>query len=136
MLPRTTEEMNMESSGSGTAARIGLLVVLAACLLSAALPANTFTVINTADTGAGSLRQAITDANANAGPDTIAFNIPGSGIQTITVSLTNLPVISDPVTIDGTTQPGYAGTPLIEIHGSQTAGSTSPPETPRFEVWC
>jgi len=114
--------MNMESSGSGTAARIGLLVVLAACLLSAALPANTFTVINTADTGAGSLRQAITDANANAGPDTIAFNIPGSGIQTITVSLTNLPVISDPVTIDGTTQPGYAGTPLIEIHGSQTAG--------------
>jgi hypothetical protein len=84
--------------------------------------ANTYTVTNTADTGAGSLRQAITDANANPGPDTIAFNIPGAGVQTINVSATNLPGISDPVTIDGTTQPGYAGAPLIEIHGSQTSG--------------
>jgi len=84
--------------------------------------ADTYTVTNTADTGAGSLRQAITDANAHMGADTIAFDIPGSGVQTINVSATNLPGISDPVTIDGTTQPGYAGTPLIEIHGSQTSG--------------
>ena len=39
----------------------------------------TFTVTNTADTGAGSLRQAILDANANAGPDTIAFHGSGPG---------------------------------------------------------
>ena len=101
-----------------TLAVSGLVLAAAGSLARAA----TFTVTNTADTGAGSLRQAITDANANAGPDTIAFNIPGSGVQTINVSATNLPGISDPVTIDGTTQPGYAGAPLIEIHGSQTSG--------------
>jgi hypothetical protein len=84
--------------------------------------ASTFTVTNTNDSGAGSLRQAITDANANVGTDTIAFNIPGSGVQTINVSLTPLPTITSPVEIDGTTQPGYAGAPLIEVHGSQTVG--------------
>ncbi len=36
----------------------------------------TFTVTNTLDSGAGSLRKAISDANASAGADTIAFNIP------------------------------------------------------------
>ena len=46
--------------------------------------AATFTVTNTNDSGAGSLRQAILDANANPGLDTIAFNIPGSGVHTIT----------------------------------------------------
>src|SRR6185503_18088522 len=48
-----------------------------------AAPAATFTVINTNDSGAGSLRQAIIDANTNPGLDTISFNI-GSGPQTIT----------------------------------------------------
>src|SRR5215831_20548565 len=80
--------------------------------------AATFTVINTNDSGTGSLRQAITDANgAGAGPHTIAFNIPGSGVQTITLS-SSLPaevVPSGGLTIDGTTQPGYAGSPLVAI---------------------
>src|SRR5262249_53575591 len=40
------------------------------------LPSLTFTVLNNFDSGAGSLRQAILDANANAGPDTIAFAPP------------------------------------------------------------
>lgn len=64
-----------------------------------------FTVTTTADSGAGSLRQAITDANGNAGPDDIAFNIPGAGPHTITL-LSILPQITSPVTIDGYTQPG------------------------------
>ena len=46
--------------------------------------ATTYTVTSTADSGAGSLRQAITDANASLGLDTIAFNITGSGVHTIT----------------------------------------------------
>ncbi len=41
----------------------------------------TFTVSNTNDSGAGSLRQAIIDANAHSGGGTIAFNIAGSGVQ-------------------------------------------------------
>jgi uncharacterized repeat protein (TIGR01451 family) len=78
----------------------------------------TFTVTNVSDSGLGSLRQAILDANNNLFADTIAFNIPGSGVHTIS-PLTLLPVITDSVMIDGTTQPGYSGSPLIEIRGDQ-----------------
>ena len=38
--------------------------------------AATYTVVNTEDAGAGSLRQAILDANSHAGPDIIMFSIP------------------------------------------------------------
>src|SRR5262245_26474094 len=79
--------------------------------------ANTFTVINTNDSGVGSLRQAITDANNTAGADAIDFNISGAGVHTITPA-SQLPFITGQVTIDGTTQPGYAGKPLIEISGA------------------
>ena len=97
----------------------------------------TFTVTNTNDSGAGSLRQAITDANATTGPDTITFNIPaasdlgcdsGSGVCTISPT-TPLPPITDTVTIDGYTQPGSKQNTLavgndavlkIELDGSDT----------------
>src|SRR3954469_1404354 len=72
---------------------------------AASLSAATYTVTTTADSGAGSLRQAITDANGNAGHDTIEFNITGSGVHTIAPA-TVLPTITDQVTIDGYTQPG------------------------------
>ncbi len=98
--------------------------VLAAMLLllgAFAAGADTFTVTNTADSGAGSLRKAIDDANALAGPDTIEFDIPGAGVHTIEVP-TPLAWITSPVIIDGTTQPGYAGAPLIELHGTNING--------------
>ena len=75
----------------------------------------------------GSLRQAILDSNADTGDrDTIVFNIPGSGVHTIT-PLTALPLISQPVVIDGTTQPGFAGTPLdrVERQRPLASGRTS-----------
>jgi len=65
-------------------------------------------------TGAGTLRTAIAGANANPGLDTITFSIPGSGQQNLPIT-SSLPAITDPVIIDGTTQPGYAGTPLIRF---------------------
>ena len=74
-------------------------------LLPGTLGAATFTVTTTADSGPGSLRQAILDANANPGADVVAFNIPGAGVQTI-APLTALPDVTDTVTIDGYTQPG------------------------------
>lgn len=89
--------------------------------LASISPAATFTVTNTNDSGGGSLRQAILDSNQNPGPDTIDFNAGGVGAQTITVN-SPLPAITDPVTLDGTTQPGFAGAPIIELDGAN-AGS-------------
>ena len=91
--------------------------------LAASLSATVYTVTTTADSGVGSLRQAISDANGAAGPHTIAFNITGSGVHTI-FPATDLPtiVIVEGLTIDGTTQPGYAGTPLIELHRDSVGG--------------
>jgi hypothetical protein len=76
----------------------------------------TFPVSNNHDTGDGSLRNAILLANASPGLDKISFSID-SGQQKIQ-PLSPLPPIMDPVMIDGTTQPGYGGVPLIELDGS------------------
>ena len=75
-------------------------------------------VTTTADKGAGSLRQAIIDANASTTPSTIEFNIGSGGPQSI-LPITPLPALSNAITIDGTSQPGYSGTPIIQLGGSQ-----------------
>ena len=69
-----------------------------------------------------SLREAITAANANAGADEIRFNI-GSGAVSIAPG-SALPSITSPVTLDGTTQPGYGGKPIVELNGTG-AGAVS-----------
>ena len=74
-------------------------------------------VTNTNDSGPGSLRQAITASNQLSGTDTISFNIQPAGLRTIT-PLSALPDVTDPAIIDATTQPGFAGTPVIELNGS------------------
>lgn len=107
--------------------------------------ATTFTVNTVDDQNDGScdpahcsLREAILAANANQGLDQIAFDIqikritgqsmralsaetrmaPGRPASPFTIRLlSQLPLITDPVTIDGTTQPRFAGTPLIQILG-------------------
>lgn len=71
------------------------------------------TVTSAADNGAGTLRAELALANNG---DTIDFNIPGMGVQKIALA-TPLPAINASVTIDGTSQPGYNGTPLIQIDG-------------------
>ena len=99
--------------------------ILTACLAVLTAPngtAATLTVSNTSASGPGSLQQAILDANATIGLDTIVFQIPGAGVHTI--APTNaLPPITDPVVIDGTTQPGFAGTPLIDLNGANAGAS-------------
>ncbi|MDQ4005002.1 MAG: hypothetical protein M3135_01715, partial [Actinomycetota bacterium] len=101
-------------------------------LLLTPLPAfaATITVTTTANSsgndGSCSLPEAINSANqdsaffecsAGTGADTIAFNIAGAGPHTISVP-SPLPDISAPVTIDGTSQPGYAGDPVVVLDGS------------------
>ena len=76
-----------------------------------------FVVTNTSDGGPGSLRQAIDDANSTAGPNAIVFNMLCEGPCTITPS-TALPSIGESVIIDGTTQPGFVGTPVVELNGT------------------
>jgi CSLREA domain-containing protein len=69
-----------------------------------------------------SLREALAFANfaPNLGPgqrDTVSFAIPGAGSHVIPI-LSPLPPVAEPVVIDGTTQPGYALTPLVELNGT------------------
>lgn len=93
-------------------ALLGLLLLIASTAQAA-----TYTVSNTNDSGAGSLRQAITSANMTAGLDTIVFSIPGGGVKTITPA-SPLPAVTQPLIIDGPSQPGFSGTPLIELNGT------------------
>lgn len=102
--------------------------LICALLCATGAHAATFTVTNTNDSGAGSLRQAIVDAVAAATAahdNVVAFNIPGAGVHTIR-PLSQLPPIKD-LTIDGYTQPGSHANTLavgsdavltIEIDGS------------------
>jgi len=109
-------------------------LLLALVLVASTASANTYTVTSTADSGAGSLRQAILDANANPGADTIAFAIVGTGPHTIAPT-SALPIVTGSVTIDGYTQSGSSANTnptsqglntvlKIEIDGT-SAGATS-----------
>ncbi len=68
-----------------------------------------------------SLREAITAANNTAGIDTIQFNIAGIGPHTIQPT-SALPTITEPVIVDGSTEPDFTTTPVIKLDG-QSAGS-------------
>src|SRR5262249_38362339 len=96
--------------------RYGFALVL--CLgLSQHAEGTTYPVTNASDSGAGSLRAAIESVNANPpGPHRITFAIPLPGVQTVHLS-TPLPEITTTVAIDGRSQGGYIGTPVIEVAG-------------------
>jgi len=86
------------------------LWVISASTLGAA----TFTVTNTNDTGAGSLRQALLDAQNCAGaPHTIAFDVPAGSLTNgvaVFVPSSALPELTcGGTTIDGTTQTANGG---------------------------
>jgi hypothetical protein len=107
-----------------------------------------FWVTNTQDSGLGSLRQAILNANARPGPDDIAFAIPASldpnlnvpvpgfdpATQTWTINLQSaLPTITDQVIIDGYTQgefpipyrypSAFTEIQILTVTGTPTGGS-------------
>jgi CSLREA domain-containing protein len=125
-------------------AALGLAAVVVLVVTGGTSPspvyAATFTVNSTGDggdatpgdgvcetaTGNGvcTLRAAIQEANALAGTDTIAFNIPGAGPHTIQPT-SALPTINQPVVIDGTTEPDFAGTPIIELDGTNAGASAN-----------
>lgn len=83
-----------------------------------------FTVINTNDSGSGSLRNAILNANRIAGRNLIDFDIPGTGPFTI-APLTPLPAITEAVNLDATTQPGFAGKPIVDLSGASMTSAAA-----------
>lgn len=108
--------------------RLITLAVLLGMVFSAS--GDTYTVTNTSNSGAGSLRQAIDDSNSNTGHDTIEFNISGTGPFTIKPTY-GFDSLNDRVTIDGYSQPGAlratdstSAVLMIELDGS-SAGSYS-----------
>jgi CSLREA domain-containing protein len=108
---------------------VSAIALVGAPLAAPARAATTFTVNSADDVDDGacdathcSLREAISAANANPGVDTIAFQISGAPIIKPT---TPLPTISDPVVLDGTTQGGFVGSPIVEIDGSNAGSGAS-----------
>ena len=113
---------------------LGFVLVLATLAAASPAAASTLIVTSTSDSGAGSLRQAILDANGNPGADVIRFNVVGGGVQTIAL-VSSLPSITDTVTIDGYSQPGASANTnppdrgsnavlRIELDGQGTIGLT------------
>ena len=80
-----------------------------------------FVVTNINDAGTGSFRQAILSSNANSAANVIQFDIAGSGVETISLH-SALPALSQAVTIEGNSQPGFNNSPLICLDGT-SAGS-------------
>jgi hypothetical protein len=114
----------------------GLTITVAGCTSAQGTGAVTvtgptiFTVTNTADAGAGSLRQAIIDANANCGHDTIKFNLGAGGPYTITLA-SALPNLTDNAgaTIHGFSQTGASPNTIPVFN---TTGAT--PMNPVYKV--
>ena len=121
---------------------LGLILGLG---LGAAAPSTvqgqtTYTVTNTPDRGAGSLRAAIDDANDGSGmpADVIEFDISGGGPHVIQLS-SALPDITDPVVIDGTSEPDHPSTaaldaPVVEIDGQNSSGSGLTVDAPNVTI--
>lgn len=104
--------------------RVGIVAALLTFLAVSNLTAQTTFTVNTTDDGDDgtcdathcSLREAISAASGMAGDKIIAFTITGAGPHTIQPA-SQLPALTDSVTIDGTSEPDFAGTPIIELDG-------------------
>jgi hypothetical protein len=79
-------------------------------------------VTTTADAGTGSFRQALLDANDGPGENLIEFQLPGTGPFVLSPS-SPLPVVTSPVILDGWSQPGFSGVPMIEMNGAGAPGA-------------
>lgn len=132
----THETHQMEGAGRSIARAVLRVLILPTLLLVLAGAARAqgpvrFTVNSTDDADDGvcdathcSLREAIDAANAGAGIDTIAFDFAGAGLQTITPAAP-LPDVTDPVVIDGATEPDFASVPVIELRGDVAGAGAS-----------
>ncbi|QLQ31095.1 MAG: hypothetical protein HZT40_05205 [Candidatus Thiothrix singaporensis] len=101
------------------------------------------TVVNANDSGQGSLRQFLLNANLLGGDATLAQSGRTAGVENAILLLSTsdpnynstgnywnialksqLPVITSKLTLDGSTQSGFVGTPVLRLNGS-AAGSVN-----------
>jgi hypothetical protein len=81
-------------------------------------------VTNLNDHGLGSLRAALFATNrdtASPTSDVIRFDLTGTAPYTIHLK-SELPIVTHPLFLDGTSQPGYAGTPIVRLDGTNIPG--------------
>jgi len=133
------------SSGlSGTAQHVAPITVGSGAVTGVDFGFNFDTVVNANDTGQGSLRQAIINANTlgndaalsqsgrTAGVENLVFMLPNgtaaaglrssynaftSNVATITLAST-LPTVNSTLVVDAQTQPGWSSNPMIELNGA------------------
>ncbi|MDR3637628.1 MAG: Calx-beta domain-containing protein [Isosphaeraceae bacterium] len=127
--PTTTNPLGSPSvAGTVTppssATAVSLITSAVPAASTPAPKADPLVVTNTNDTGPGSLRNAIETALAEPGKPVITFNVNGTAPIVIKTQ-SPLPAITRPLTIDGTTQPGYHGTPLVTIDGAQAGAGAN-----------
>lgn len=98
------------------------VLTLLLCLSGAV--ANTYTVLNTNNAGAGSLREAINLAEANPGPDTVNFGALFATPQTITLA-SSLSITTE-ITLDGPAAPNQvsiSGNDLVRVFKIESTGT-------------
>lgn len=96
------------------------------CTFQVQVVPRTIVASSTADSGPGSLRQALLDANAAPGSNAVAFAFPGTPPFVIHL-LTPLPTLTDPVLIDGWSQLEFRGFPIVELNGSNVVDAGEGP---------
>ncbi len=119
--------------------------LLMGCLLS--VYAADFIVTNNADSGPGTLRDALLRASANgtSEQDRILFNLPGGSLEARTILLdSELPDVTSNVIIDGTSQPGdpfgasdakVRIAPRIGVYTNDNAGALSVVNADHVEIY-
>lgn len=108
-----------------------LLSIALGSLLAMPADALVFSVTSTADSGAGSLRAAVAQANAAAGADTIVFDLPEGACSAggaCRIDLATTIEITDDVVLDGTTQPRFGTAP------ANVCATPSAPSSMRIEI--
>ena len=112
-------------SGSGSGGSVGTGTIVTVDTNSDVMDGSTSSIANLiANKGSDgfiSLREAITAANNTTngagGPDRIQFNISGAGPHLIQPS-SALPTITDPIVIDGWSEPDFSGNPVVRLDGN------------------
>lgn len=107
-----------------------LLCSVICCLADPSLFATAYTVSSTADSGAGTLRQALIDANANSGPNSITFSVGGtitilSPLPPIRSNLTSMDLNGKVVTISSSTSSGLFAFPNTNFNLTDSIGTGS-----------